>query len=167
MSSTSTTRREVKPPNLEMRRRDQLPNVLRAVEQSFRASVPVYLVKRPVKHPFLRWLKFFGFDTYHWALRIDGKLYHLTTNGTRSTFVFTQKPIPGEQIKEEVEIGMTRMNDENVVNQANYLMKKLQREHGSYKTLSANCQDFASMLAIQIEPKDTTNGRLGNITGGD
>ena len=76
-----------------------------------------YLVKIPVKNTLLRALRVLGCDTNHWALRIGDKHYHLTTNGTRSKFIFTQKPIPREEVVEEMKVGITRMSDEDVVHE--------------------------------------------------
>ena len=157
---------KVKPTDIKPSQWDRWLDVFRRTKKLFRADVPVYLVKTRVKSLFLRSLRFLNLDTYHWALRIRKKHYHLTTNGTRSKFGFTQKPIPRTKVVAEVFIGMTRMTNGEVVHKgdpilhifkkmliilAKLLLKELERQHGSYSLLSANCQDFAKILADLAE----------------
>ena len=152
-------------------------NLVGFLQQAFRENADVYLVKRPVKNSFIRLAGCFGFDSNNWALRIDREerkyYYHLTTNGTRTQFLSTQKRIPRKEIAGKVKIGITRMSDEEVVREgesyspyfllqddanfsilANDLLKSLREENRTYKLYAGNCQGFAMRLATQIQPND-------------
>ncbi|KAH9997019.1 hypothetical protein BJV77DRAFT_100868 [Russula vinacea] len=133
-------------------------NLVGFLQQAFRENADVYLVKRPVKNSFIRLAGCFGFDSNNWALRIDREerkyYYHLTTNGTRTQFLSTQKRIPRKEIAGKVKIGITRMSDEEVVREANDLLKSLREENRTYKLYAGNCQGFATRLATQIQPND-------------
>jgi hypothetical protein len=101
-------------------------NLVGFLQQAFRENADVYLIKRPVKNSFIRLAGCFGFDANHWALRIDREerkyYYHLTTNGTHTQFLFTQKRIPRKEIAGKVKIGITRMSDEEVIREGDPIL---------------------------------------------
>src|SRR6186713_3745072 len=120
------------------------------------------LLSTPLQERVFKYLAPLGPEWFHWTIMVRGTCYEVASTGKGHDV----KMISYEDwrcrrdlthhLRIKTKIGITRISDRNIRNEADHIWNKLLRRR--YRVLAQNCQNFAYALykRIRVDPESVT-----------
>ncbi|KAF8638779.1 hypothetical protein AX14_010152 [Amanita brunnescens Koide BX004] len=89
-------------------------------------------------------------DESHWALRIDGKYYHLGVRKDKKMIYLNTKWFTLDKAVKPKKVGTTRKTHQ-IIKERGLWVAQIMNNRGGYHLVSNNCQDFVNFLFNEID----------------